>query len=394
MNLAARWVQCCHRDRGAARRRQLHRASYEQAWAARCHQRESDGRRSWRSALRSPRRKPGSDCQRGRHGGRDGLQRRCPPRPDAGGVPTDSALSTIAMASPMSRSRRRGSFSRQRFKSGRLRRHPGEVRLIADHRGQDVRDCGSLEQALAGQHLVQHDAEGPYIGALVYGLAARLLRRHVAGCSEDDTGGCGRRSRRLGCRRRARRWGRRQSTAHQGQLAVRRVIVLAEEYSPASLVTTSSSATPGADNHVRIDDVARPGHRQQQASRGGVRAVESHQVRLFASSRPSRPTRGVALRLAIAGRTVLQEAEQERATRGREPLESRGHSFAYVGRTICTKSSWRWRRWATAITRMVRRDRSHTRFGSVGRGTARVLSTPAGAAHRLTDRRRSHGALP
>ena len=41
---------------------------------------------------------------------------------------------------------------------------------------------------LAGQHLEQHDAEGPDVGALVDGLAPRLLGGHVGGGAEDQAG--------------------------------------------------------------------------------------------------------------------------------------------------------------------------------------------------------------
>ena len=40
----------------------------------------------------------------------------------------------------------------------------------------------------AHEHLVQHDAKGPDVGALIHGLAAGLLGRHVGGCAEDDAG--------------------------------------------------------------------------------------------------------------------------------------------------------------------------------------------------------------
>ena len=36
-----------------------------------------------------------------------------------------------------------------------------------------------LKGALAGEHFVHHDPEGPDVGPLVDGLALRLLRRHV-----------------------------------------------------------------------------------------------------------------------------------------------------------------------------------------------------------------------
>jgi len=59
------------------------------------------------------------------------------------------------------------------------------LRLGADDRGQSVADRFALEQALAHQHLPKDDSEGPYVGAAVDILAARLLRRHVGGGPED-----------------------------------------------------------------------------------------------------------------------------------------------------------------------------------------------------------------
>ena len=66
------------------------------------------------------------------------------------------------------------------------KRSPGD-RLL-DHRGQDVRDRLAVEEPAAGQHLEQHDAEGPDVGALVDGLAPRLLGGHVGGGAEDQAG--------------------------------------------------------------------------------------------------------------------------------------------------------------------------------------------------------------
>ena len=36
-------------------------------------------------------------------------------------------------------------------------------------------------------HFVEHQAEAPDVGAVIHGLAAGLLRRHVGGCSHHDT---------------------------------------------------------------------------------------------------------------------------------------------------------------------------------------------------------------
>ena len=45
-----------------------------------------------------------------------------------------------------------------------------------------------LEQPLAGEHFVEHHAEGPDVGAFVYRLAFGLLGRHVGGGAEDHAG--------------------------------------------------------------------------------------------------------------------------------------------------------------------------------------------------------------
>jgi len=55
------------------------------------------------------------------------------------------------------------------------------IGLPADHVGENVGDVvGAGERVGAGQHLVEHHAEGPDIGALIDGPAARLLRSHRA----------------------------------------------------------------------------------------------------------------------------------------------------------------------------------------------------------------------
>jgi hypothetical protein len=47
----------------------------------------------------------------------------------------------------------------------------------------------TLEKPAAGKDLVEKDAEGPDVGALVDGFAAGLLRRHVSGGAENRAGG-------------------------------------------------------------------------------------------------------------------------------------------------------------------------------------------------------------
>ena len=48
-----------------------------------------------------------------------------------------------------------------------------------------LRDVVAVERAPPRQHLVEHDAERPDVGAAIDGAAARLLGRHVGGRAED-----------------------------------------------------------------------------------------------------------------------------------------------------------------------------------------------------------------
>ena len=82
---------------------------------------------------------------------------------------------------------RRGSVSSRRIAGGVLAgSSPSRPRL--EHRGQGVRDRLALEQLLAGEHLEQHPAEGPDVGAPVDRLALGLLGRHVGGGAQDHPG--------------------------------------------------------------------------------------------------------------------------------------------------------------------------------------------------------------
>ena len=117
-------------------------------------------------------------------------------------------------ASPMSRRRSFGSRSRQRSSRRRTRtrglgRQCRPLRLAGQDRGEHVAHRFAVEELAAGQHLEEHDAEGPDVGAPIDRLAARLLRRHVGGGAEDQAGrGAG-----VGERRRLRQVGRRSARA-------------------------------------------------------------------------------------------------------------------------------------------------------------------------------------
>ncbi len=73
----------------------------------------------------------------------------------------------------------------------RLRRVGGEpapVDVLHDHGGERLGDPLALEQPPPGQHLVEHDAERPDVGAAVDLLALGLLGAHVRRRAEDHAG--------------------------------------------------------------------------------------------------------------------------------------------------------------------------------------------------------------
>ena len=83
-------------------------------------------------------------------------------------------------------------------------------RVVAQDRRQERRHGLALERAAAREHLVEHRAEREDVGARVDGLAARLLRRHVGGRAEHDSGPRGAISRQRGGRPGARGAGHRR----------------------------------------------------------------------------------------------------------------------------------------------------------------------------------------
>ena len=88
-------------------------------------------------------------------------------------------------ASRWPRSFTRQRRSRRRIAGGVAGRQLRPVRLALQDLGERVRHGGAHERAAAGEHLVQHAAEGPDVRSLVDGAALRLLRRHVGGGSQD-----------------------------------------------------------------------------------------------------------------------------------------------------------------------------------------------------------------
>ena len=60
-------------------------------------------------------------------------------------------------------------------------------RLVLENGVHQLHGGISGERVLAGEHLVQDDAEGEDVGAMVGGLAADLLGGHVAGRAENDS---------------------------------------------------------------------------------------------------------------------------------------------------------------------------------------------------------------
>ena len=99
-----------------------------------------------------------------------------------------------------------------------------------ENRREHVAHGVAGEERPAGEHLVEQDAEGPDVGALVDRLAARLLRAHVGGGAEDEPGrgpgvGEGRRLRRVAARPAARTVaapGLRETEVEDLDLALRR----------------------------------------------------------------------------------------------------------------------------------------------------------------------------
>ena len=67
----------------------------------------------------------------------------------------------------------------QTQRRGCVRRESRPIGLRLDHVGEHLGDAVARERRRAGQHLVEHTAERPDIGALVDRPSARLLGAHV-----------------------------------------------------------------------------------------------------------------------------------------------------------------------------------------------------------------------
>src|SRR5205085_11673506 len=74
----------------------------------------------------------------------------------------------------------------QAIKYGQL----GPIRIGLDDRFQHVRRSCSRESTSAGEHLVEHRAEGENIAAPIDGAAYGLLRRNVCSGAQDHAGAC------------------------------------------------------------------------------------------------------------------------------------------------------------------------------------------------------------
>ena len=99
-------------------------------------------------------------------------------------VSPDVTSSSQCRTSPMSRSRRRGSFSRHRCSSRRTAGgvpagNAGPVHLALKDRHDRVRCRLAAKWAATGEHLVKHASECPDVSPLVHRLAACLLGAHV-----------------------------------------------------------------------------------------------------------------------------------------------------------------------------------------------------------------------
>ena len=135
--------------------------------------------------------------QEGQHPAEHGDPRRHPPCPGPpldlsgccrglSGPDGDARLADVAQAVPrvaIEAPPQQALDARRRL--GRQRR---PIDLARQDRREYVRHGLAVEEPLAREHLEEHDAEGPDVGALVHGPAAGLLGGHVGGGAEDEPG--------------------------------------------------------------------------------------------------------------------------------------------------------------------------------------------------------------
>ncbi len=174
-------------------------------------QRHGELDREWYGAGRRPREEDhqrcadrDSGCQHGcgsnprpaGHRRRHTIGRWIGPRVERGGVVEfEAGVAGVALPAPdvLLEATPQQSLHRQR---GAVRkRRP--VGLALEDRNQDVGRRRTVERTPAGQHLIQHAAEGPEVRPAVQTRATRLLRAHVA--SGAHHGAAGGRQRRDGC---------------------------------------------------------------------------------------------------------------------------------------------------------------------------------------------------
>jgi hypothetical protein len=89
------------------------------------------------------------------------------------------------VAQPLFRISLQAAHEQRTHLSGQAR----QIRLIANHLSENFSHIFALEQMLAREQFVQHNAKGPDVGTLIDRLfPARLLRRHVGGGAKNHAG--------------------------------------------------------------------------------------------------------------------------------------------------------------------------------------------------------------
>ena len=62
----------------------------------------------------------------------------------------------------------------------------GEVDFGFEGFGEGVGDGYAIDKSVAGEEFVEHDAEGPDVGAAIDGPASGLFGGHIGGDTEDE----------------------------------------------------------------------------------------------------------------------------------------------------------------------------------------------------------------